>query len=837
MNLKFYLLVGIGLLFYCGASLAQKTDADRSLFLDAEYFLISEEYTDALMAYMQLQKNDPNNGNLNFRIGLCLLNIDGRKTEAISYLENASTRISEKYTESHLNETNAPPQVLFLLGTAYQINNQFEEANSAFVDYKNYLNIKDVYEIDFVDKQIRSIETAKKLMSEPVKLESKVLDDLVPQRAANFNAILSADGNTFIFVYSLKFYLAVYMIQKKDSIWTSRINITPQLLSDGDCYPTSITGDGKTLYLTKTNNFESDIYVSYFENGMWTPILKLEKPINSNYFESHAGISADGNTLYFTSNRKNGLGGLDIYRSVKNSKGKWDEVVNLGNTINTIYNENTPFILPDNKTLFFSSQGHEGMGGFDTYKSVYQGDDNWSVPQNLGYPWNTTDDNTFLYPIENGDKALYSGTIDKNEGFASIKELSLTHIVDPRKTKIELKGNISFQDNAITDNQIQLEIKDDKGRKIDESLININSSTGDFSTMIIPGKYTLTALAENYKSKTETVIINEDYNRSDFITSFALELNEVSDGEYLIIKNVFFDYDSYSLNNAAKLEIERLYSIMERYPELQIELKGHSDSKGSADYNFELSSKRANAIIEYLSQKGVDLKRLISVGVGELENIAINLNPDGSDNPEGRKQNRRVSIRILKNENQNIVVEPINVPDYLKPKSSEIYTIILLNSDKPINNSFFKAINAIVTEGVDETNSNSKYIYSFGKFYSKSQAEDMLKSNFLSKYKNAQIVKADSLELMVKKSSQIAGSSSFNLGIQLHAFKNPENAKRIENLADYTVYKCNDGFYRVVFGNYLSREEAVLGLEYLRKNGYKDAFIVNYEQLNKVVIK
>lgn len=834
MKLYLYLIV-LGFLLLIGNSSAQKTDTDKNTFFDAEYFLISEDYTDALLSYLQLHKNAPDNGNINYRIGLCLLNINGRKTEAIEYLENAVDKISKKYTESHFNETAAPPQTLFLLGTAYQINNQLDQAESYFKNYKEYLNIKDVYEIDFVDKQIKSCETARKYMSEPAKLESRILDDIVPQRAANFNPVLSADGDMLIFVYSLKSYAAVYMVRKQDNNWTNRVNITSQLMSDGDCYPTSITSDGKTLYLIKKTNYESDIYVSQFDGEMWTPVEKLSKPINSNNVESHAGISADGNTLYFTSNRRNGLGGLDIYRSRKNTKGKWGEPENLGNTINTKYNEDTPFILDDGKTLFFASQGHDGMGGFDTYKSVNQGENNWSVPQNLGYPWNSTDNNVFFYPIENGEKALYAGIIDKEETRNSIKELSLLRPEKNLESKIKLKGIISFQDNTNPNNSITIEISDRDGTIIDESLVARNMQTGEFSTMVDPGKYTLVAKADNYDSKSETVEIDEDYNRSDFIVNFDLMLEEVSSGEYINIKNVFFDYNSSTINQFAQLEIERLYRIMMQYPELHIEVIGHSDSKGNTDYNFELSAKRASSVIEYLVSKGVEPTRFLSKGVGELENIAINRNPDGSDNPEGRKRNRNVSIKILKSGNQNFMVEPNQVPDHLKPKSQTIYSILLVKSDAALDNSYFKDINSIITEGIVEVNNNSEYLYSFGKFYSINQAKDVLQSQFLSKFTDASIVNADTMEILLGQTSQIVGSSTYKFGIQIHAFKNPNNAKRIEKLSDYRVIKCNDGFYRVIFGNYNSRKEATEYLKYLRENEYKGAFIVDYELLNKTI--
>ena len=215
-------------------------------------------------------------------------------------------------------------------------------------------------------------------MAEPVVLESKPLEELINQPQANFNPVMSADGNTLIYSTEEKFYDAVWMVRKTGNRWKTPVNIRHMLQSDGNVYPTSITGDGMYLYLVKMTNFGSDIYVSVFERQVWSPIEKLSKKINSKFFETHAAISNDGNTLYFTSNRKGGFGGLDIYVSVKDDKGNWQDPVNIGNTVNTQFNETTPFILNDNKTLFFSSQGHETMGGFDIFKSTRLEDSTWS---------------------------------------------------------------------------------------------------------------------------------------------------------------------------------------------------------------------------------------------------------------------------------------------------------------------------------------------------------------------------------------------------------------------------------------------------------------------------
>ena len=820
-------LFGLGIILSIGICSAQKGDEDKNSFFDAEYFLISEDYQDALSTYMPLIKKNPTNANLNYRIGLCLLNIEGQKTKSIEYLKNACNNISEKYIESHFNEITAPPQALFLLGTAYQINNDLDLAEATFADYKKYLDVKDVYEIDFVNKQINSCETARVYMAEPVKIESRTLDDIIPQHQATFNPVLSTEKNMFIYMTKEKFYNTIWMIQNKNDRWTNPVNITPQLMSDGNCYPTSITGDGKSLYLVKMTNFGSNIYESHFENSVWTPIKKLAKGINSKYFETHAGISADGNTLYFSSNRKGGLGGQDIYSSKKKSQGKWEDPQNLGNSINTIYNEGTPFILPDGIGLYFSSQGHIGMGGFDTYKSVKQGDNTWSVPLNLGYPWNTTDDNTFLYPIDNGEKALYAGIINNEEQRSTIKEFSLVKTESTNTTIIELKGIISFQDNNEANNSLKLDIKRKDGEIISEK-IQLSEETGEFSLIVEPGSYNLTVMANGYGTKTESIEIYEDYNRSEFPVNFELVPEEIVSGEYIVIKNVLFDFNSYKLDKTAQMEIERLYSIMLKYPELFIEVCGHTDSKGKIDYNFELSSKRAQSVIQYLVKKGIDPIRFISKATGELESIAFNQNPDGTDNPEGRKHNRNASIKILRSANSNIIVEPIPVPDYLKPKNTPVYTIMLLRSDKALENPYFERINTIISHGVKELFNNSIYIYTVGNFYSITQAEEVLQSHYFAKFKDARIINTENKENFTGPTSLIFESSSNKFGVQIAAYRNPVNTKRFEHLTDYNVITCSDGFYRVIYGNYKTKDDAHKGLKYLVSRGYNDAFIVDF---------
>src|SRR6056297_1609365 len=216
------------------------------------------------------------------------------------------------------------------------------------------------------------------------------------------------------------------MVKKENGKWGPPVNLLPQLGIDGDCETTSLSYDGKELYLYREDELDGNIYVSYFEDGQWSNIKKLGENINTKYWESHATISADGKKLYFVSNREGGIGDLDIYASERLPNGKWGEAKNMGKPINTQWREDTPFLTEDGNTIFFSSEGHFSMGGFDIFVA-HKTEEGWSEPQNLGYPINTTDHNRFFVPFNNGNQAYYANI---NLSAAGGKDIFKYHLND-----------------------------------------------------------------------------------------------------------------------------------------------------------------------------------------------------------------------------------------------------------------------------------------------------------------------------------------------------------------------------------------------------------------------
>jgi hypothetical protein len=389
------------------AIIAQESKGLQDSFLEAEFFLLNEDYPDALNYYLQLSEKLPENSNLAFRIGVCYLNIPGKKNLSVGFLESAVKNMSAKHKEGTISQTAAPYDALYELAKAYRINYMFDKARETYEKYSGTLLPDDRENLEFIKHEMEVCDLAKKLIAEPVAFDEENMGPLFNDEKANFNPLISADGKSFAYMVSLKFYDAVMFSRLENGKWGGPVNITPDLQSDGDFYISCLSADGKQLYLSKDDDYNSDIFVSNFNGSNWSKTVKLDKNINTKYWESHGFVSESGNQLIFASDRPGGFGGLDLYISQK-VKGVWGPAINLGPQINTQFNEDRPFLVNNGKTIIFSSQGHQGMGGYDLFSTDLQSNGLWNSPSNLGYPINTPDDNTFFMPVGNGKTGYYS---------------------------------------------------------------------------------------------------------------------------------------------------------------------------------------------------------------------------------------------------------------------------------------------------------------------------------------------------------------------------------------------------------------------------------------------
>ena len=415
----------------------------RELFVSAEVDILYEDYSEALPKYFNLLQIYPDNFNLYYRIGQCYLNTPGEKEKSIPYLETAAKNINPGYRKGRFRETGAPYDALYHLANAYRINGNLDKALETYDLFLKDVDTE-IYDTTLIRFQIGTCHTAQKLMTSPVYVVERNLGPTINERFSESDPVVSADGNMLVFTRELQFYDAVFYSQRVNGIWTTPVNMTPELGVDQDYFSSSLSGDGKTLLLYRTDNYEGNIYLSRFDGEKWSNVEKLNDKINTRYWESHATMSKDGRKLYFTSNRRESLGGLDIFVSERDSTGNWGVPVNAGPVINTPYNEETPFLTNDDRSLFFSSRGHLNMGGYDIFRSDLDESGNWGPPVNLGYPVNTTDDDLFFTPVGDGNRG-YISKFDP-EGYGKM-DILFYEIFSDRNPRIFTVAGLASVDN------------------------------------------------------------------------------------------------------------------------------------------------------------------------------------------------------------------------------------------------------------------------------------------------------------------------------------------------------------------------------------------------------
>lgn len=489
MMKRLVLLTGLLALCVNTGLKAQSKEELRNNFFDAESWILFESYQDALPLYQQLLKSSPRNANYKYRIGQCYMNMPGEKARAISYLEDAVKNINPTYKEGKFTETGAPYDALYFLANAYRINNQLDKALKTYQEFRRNLNPA-VYDTAVVNFQIQSCLNAKELMKMPLYVRLKNAGRVINTTNNEFNPVVSVKEDMIIYSRSLAFYDALLFSRKLNGNWTEPVNLNELLKVDRDLFPTSISSDGKELYLYNSAEYDGNIYTSRLVDGVWMPLVKLNDNINTKFWESHATISHDNKKLYFTSNRKGTLGGLDIYVSMRDSTGDWGPAINLGPTINTQYNEESPFLSADDKTLFFSSRGHYSMGGYDIFYSTLLDNGEWSKPINLGAPLNTTDDDVFFCPVNQGFEGYIARELPGGTGKQDIYRVELFSDRHPRRFYV--KGFVSVADLINTYNDsVRISVTSVK-RPGQPIVVYSDPKTGEYRVQLPQGEYTAT---------------------------------------------------------------------------------------------------------------------------------------------------------------------------------------------------------------------------------------------------------------------------------------------------------------------------------------------------------
>ncbi|MGB4665343.1 MAG: OmpA family protein, partial [Bacteroidales bacterium] len=460
-----------------------------------------------------------------------------------------------------------------------------------------------------------------------------------------------------------KFFEDIYIAYLEE--WGNWLLTQPGAPLNGQYHDAAIglSPDGQTLYLYKGDN-GGDIYVSYLKGRNWTIPEALPSPINTKYHESSASLGPDGRTLYFVSDRPGGIGGRDIWFSRKDNSGYWSSPINLSD-INTPYDEEGVFIHPDGKTLYFSSKGHNTMGGYDIFRTVYDGK-KWSKPVNLGYPINTPDDDLYFVLSASGVHAYISssrkGTLGDQDIFMITymiaKPVMPSSEVNLLAWRAQPSQDLKFE-NLIGESSPSLilwkgKVMDEVGTPLEAQIIltdnetgeqlavfTSNSETGNFLVSLPSGKnYGVAVKKEGYLFHSENFNIPENAPFKEVNKDIILK--KIAVGVEVVLNNIFFDFNKATLRPESKTELQNIIEFLQQNPNISLEISGHTDNVGSYEYNLNLSEKRAQAVVDYLIQQGISSNRLVYKGYSYTKPIASN------STEEGRQLNRRVEFKIIK---------------------------------------------------------------------------------------------------------------------------------------------------------------------------------------------
>ena len=620
----------------------------------------------AIMHYSKAQKLNPNNADLNFKLGNCYL-YTNEKYKAIAHLEKAKELDPE-----------CDPKLALFMGMALQLKGEYDKAIQSFTSFET--SKKAEQWAKFTSKYKQECAEAKKLTAKPERVWVDNLGE-INSDADDFSPCITTDGSQIIFTSARanghptdeagRYDTDVYVSNLVKGKWSKPTGVGQTINSLKDDNTANLSYDGNKLLIFRNDNANFDVYECELQGSSWSAGLTLDKHINTAANQTFASYEPNDMMIYFTSDKEiaGGENGTDFYScgAYDRSHKSWGSAQGAGE-VNSKFNEGSIFIHPDGETMYFTSQGHNSIGGYDVFVS-YKKQGQWQKPINLGYPINTPYDESFVAITASGKHAYIASNRDGGKGGLDIYKVTFW---GPEK-KLNVDGEdylIAGIAKPILDNAIEASVAVNKksltvfkGITIDEitrkpvtatidiidnangqiiQTITTNSSTGKFLLSLNSGKnYGIAVKADGYLFHSENFDIpaNSDYNLVDK----EVELKNIKIGSKIALRNVFFPTGSFVIDPKSFTELDRLVKLMKDVPKLKIELAGHTDNVGSESMNQKLSEDRANAVVNYLAGKGIAKDRLTGKGYGSTRPVATN------NSDEGRQLNRRTEFEIIGN--------------------------------------------------------------------------------------------------------------------------------------------------------------------------------------------
>lgn len=634
----------------------------------------------ALGYFLKAQEFNPYSSMLNYKIGVCYL-YSNQKFKSLPYLKFA-----------YEVNPDVDPNIRFYLAQAYQLAGEFETAINLYREHKDLLREGDQTQRNYINKKISECRTGQELKANPVRVWIDNLGDSINTEYPEFSPVISADNRVLFYTARRpdsyggqkdengSYYEDIYFASRGyGEEWTSSQNIGEPINTESHDATVGLAPDGKSLLTYKgLNSKNGDVFITrQNDDGTWQEPQSIGANINTKYHESSASLSFDEKTLFFESDQPGGFGQHDIYVSYwDEEKQEWGKPVNLGPTINTEYEEKGVFFHPDNRTLYFSSNGHNNIGGLDIFKTVLNPETGeWSKPENIGYPINTPDDD--IYFVVTGDERYAYYSSYREDGYGE-KDIYKITFLGPKKNPLIAEADLLNSDENLfsSDHTKMVEQFDDsklfvlKGTVYDgktkvgistnltitNSKTNqtvadiITNSDGTYSIILVPGEsYALTVSGSSYTIASKTLNSTKDDNNKEITMDF--ELFPPATGQSFTLHNIYFDFDKTDLRHKSVDELDKLVKIMKENPSIVIELAGHTDRRGSAEYNLQLSRERAEVAKAYLVSKGIDPSRIKTVGYGEsqpeVSGEEISKMKSNQEKEEAHQRNRRTVVTII----------------------------------------------------------------------------------------------------------------------------------------------------------------------------------------------
>lgn len=520
---------------------------------------------------------------------------------------------------------------------AKQYYSQFIEANP-----------KNAKTLAHAQRQIKNIDFAVTAVQHPIDFKPQRMGLPLNQFQLQYFPALTATKTHLVFTARQtddpRSDENLYVSVNRENNWSAPVSIATSINSEYNEGTGSISGDGKTLVFSSCNRPNSygdcDLYISVRSGDNWSRPTNLGRTVNSAAWDSQPCLSADGRTLYFSSDRgKGGLGREDIWVIRLQDDGSWSEPENLGAPVNSAGAETAPFLHASGTTLYFSSNGHVGLGGSDIFKSVLE-NNAWTEPENLGYPLNTSANEASFFITADNAKGYYSRlVVDKdNRKNASLFEFDVPPVWKSRETSTFTQGRVF---DAVTKKPLKANVQlYDLNTDALMQQVKADAENGTYTLVLNEGKqYGMFVTAPNHLLKS----ISFDYTDKQNFNSLTLDiyLDPIAKGASAVLNNLFFATGKFQLEKKSRTELNKLIAFLGANPNLKIEIAGHTDDVGDTKSNLDLSNKRANSVYTYLMEQGVQKERIRFAGYGETRPLKPNTTE------QNRQLNRRIEMKIL----------------------------------------------------------------------------------------------------------------------------------------------------------------------------------------------